>query len=202
MFTGIVQAVAPLAEVIETAYGRQFCIDLPASFRDVAIGASVNVDGVCLTCTGVAEKGLMFDVVKQTLRVTNLAERLPGERVNCERSLRFGGEVGGHIVSGHVLGTGVLLSISDDEDDGVRMRIELAPAWMRYVFDKGFIAIDGASLTVAAVDLDAGWFEIALIPETLRATAFLDYVPGQALNIEVESQTKILVDVLERMRRD
>jgi riboflavin synthase len=110
--------------------------------------------------------------------------------------------VGGHIVSGHVLGTGVLLSISDDEDDGVRMRIELAPAWMRYVFDKGFIAIDGASLTVAAVDLDAGWFEIALIPETLRATAFLDYVPGQALNIEVESQTKILVDVLERMRRD
>lgn len=201
MFTGIVQAVAPLAGIKETRYGRQFCIDLPPAFHDVAVGASVSVDGVCLTCVGTTGQGLLFDVVKQTLRVTNLVERVPGDRLNCERSLRFGEEVGGHIVSGHVLGKGTLMSIADDPEGGVRMRIGIAPEWMRYVFDKGYIAIDGASLTVASVDEDAHWFEVALIPETLRATAFLDYAPGQALNIEIESQTRILVDVLSRMRK-
>jgi riboflavin synthase len=200
MFTGIVQAVAPLVEVRETDYGRRFCVGVPSSFRDVAVGASVNVDGVCLTCVGMNEQGLLFDVVGQTLRVSNLGERVPGDRVNCERSLRFGEEVGGHILSGHVLAKGTLMSLGDHGGD-VRMRIGLAPEWMRYVFDKGFIAIDGASLTVAGVDLDEHFFDVALIPETLRSTAFLDYSPGQALNIEIESQTKVLVDVLGRMQK-
>lgn len=199
MFTGIVQVVGVLARVDETAYGRQFCIGLPDTFRDVAVGASVNVDGVCLTCVGIIEDGLLFDVVYQSLRVTNLIDRKVGDPVNCERSLRFGEEVGGHIVSGHISMKGRILSLNTVDGDTC-LKIALAPEWMRYVFDKGFIAVDGASLTVAAVDMANCSFEISLIPETLRSTAFLEYVAGDEVNIEIESQTKILVDVMTRFQ--
>jgi riboflavin synthase len=199
VFTGIVQAIGILARVEETAYGRQFCLSLPSSFWSIPIGASLNVDGVCLTCVGIEEQGLLFDVIHQSLQVTNLIDRHVGDKLNCERSLCFGGEVGGHIVSGHISVKGKILSINADSG-AARLKIALTRDWMRYIFDKGFISVDGVSLTVAAADMLGNFFEIALIPETVRSTAFLEYSPGEHVNVEIESQTKILVDIMTGIR--
>lgn len=197
MFTGIVQGVATVAAITDRTGLRSFRLDFPAGFAtDLAIGASVAVDGVCLTVTALEGTGAaQFDVMQQSLALTTLATLREGSRVNVERAAKDGAEIGGHPISGHVDFQARLLSIRQPENNHV-LRLGVPAPWMRYVFAKGYIAINGASLTVAEADRRAGWFEVWLIPETLRMTTFGDKREGDALNIEIERGTQVVVDTV------
>ena len=197
MFTGIVQAVATVSVLVDKPGLRSFTLAFPRGFCDgLEIGASVSVDGVCLTVTGlVGEDAANFDVMQQSLSLTTLDALKVGSRVNVERAARDGAEIGGHPLSGHVDFQAVLASVRNPENNHV-MRIAVPSPWMRYIFPKGYIAINGASLTVSDANRDEGWFEVWLIPETLRMTTFGEKAVGASLNIEIERGTQIVVDTL------
>ena len=197
MFTGIVQGVAEVVAIIERPGLRSFSLRFPPGFcAGLEIGASVSCDGVCLTVTSVsADDQAAFDVMQQTLSLTTLADWQPGIRINVERAARDGAEIGGHPLSGHVDFTASLASIRRPENNHV-LRLQVPPQWMRYIFAKGYIAINGASLTVAEADRRAGWFEVWLIPETLRMTTFGEKAVGSRLNIEIERATQVMVDTV------
>lgn len=197
MFTGIVQGVAEVVAITERPGLRSFSLRFPAGFcAGLEIGASVACDGVCLTVTAVtADDSAVFDVMQQTLSLTTLAGWQLGSRLNAERAARDGAEIGGHPLSGHIDFTATLASIRRPENNQV-LRLQVPPRWMRYIFAKGYIAINGASLTVAEADRRAGWFEVWLIPETLRMTTFGDQAVGSPLNIEIERATQVMVDTV------
>ena len=197
MFTGIVQGVAQVAAITDRPGQRSFELALPAGFdAGLVIGASVACDGVCLTVTHLPQPGrAQFDVMQQSLTLTSLGALAVGSAVNVERAAKDGAEIGGHPLSGHVDCLGQLLHIRRPENNHV-LRIGLPASHMRYVFAKGYIAINGASLTVAEADRKAGWFEVWLIPETLRMTTFGDKAEGAALNIEIERGTQVVVDTV------
>jgi len=181
MFTGIVQAVAIVSALVDKPGLRSFTLAFPRGFCDgLEIGASVSVDGVCLTVTErVGEDAANFDVMQQSLALTTLDTLAVGSRINVERAARDGAEIGGHPLSGHVDFQAVLASVRRPENNHV-MRIAVPSPWMRYIFAKGYIAINGASLTVSDADKAEGWFEVWLIPETLRMTTFGEKGVGPA----------------------
>ncbi|MFM2342540.1 MAG: hypothetical protein RLZZ592_2193 [Pseudomonadota bacterium] len=197
MFTGIVQAVATVAALTDRPGLRSFTLQFPPGFLDgQEIGASVACDGTCLTVVRHHDgERADFDVMQQSLALTTLGTLQVGSRLNVERAAREGVEIGGHPLSGHVDFQATLLEVRRPENNHV-LRIQVPPQWMRYVFPKGYIAINGASLTIAEVDRAAGCFEVWLIPETLRQTTFGDKRPGDALNIEIERQTQVMVDTV------
>ncbi len=197
MFTGIVQAVAHVAAITDKPGLRSFTLAFPAGFcAGLEIGASVACDGVCLTVTRLrSDSQAEFDVMQQSLNLTTLAKLAVGSPLNVERAARDGAEIGGHPLSGHVDFKATLASIRRPENNHV-LRLQVPPRWMRYVFAKGYIAINGASLTVAEADRQAGWFEVWLIPETLRMTTFGEKSEGAELNIEIERQTQVFVDTV------
>jgi riboflavin synthase len=197
MFTGIVQAVATVSALTDRPGLRSFTLAFAHGFCDgLGIGASVSVDGVCLTVTErVGADGANFDVMLQSLSLTTLATLKVGSRINVERAARDGAEIGGHPLSGHVDFQATLASVRQPENNHV-LRIAVPAPWMRYVFAKGYIAINGASLTVSDADKAEGWFEVWLIPETLRMTTFADKQVGDALNIEIERGTQVMVDTV------
>ena len=197
MFTGIVQATAGIAAITDRAGLRTFTLDFPEGFcEDLAIGASVSTDGVCLTVTEIlSPTQAVFDVMQQSLNITTLGRLREGDRVNVERAAKDGAEIGGHPLSGHVDFTGTLIE-RREFDNNLVWRVAVPEAFRRYVFAKGYIAIHGASLTVAEVDRQAGWFEVWLIPETRRATVFEARRVGDGLNIEVERSTQVMVDTV------
>ncbi|MCS5538302.1 MAG: riboflavin synthase subunit alpha [Candidatus Poseidoniaceae archaeon] len=187
MFTGIVQG---LGEVISFEDGS-LCVEIP-HLSDIEQGASIAIDGVCLTVSGFTKDRVWFDVVEETLDLTTLASLSAGDAVNFERAAKVGDEIGGHEMSGHVSCTAMIESHSDG-----LMRFSLASKWMKYVTAKGFIAVDGCSLTV--VEPDSTGFSVALIPETLSRTRFGSKVPGDEVNIEIDAKTQAVVDTVERM---
>jgi riboflavin synthase len=201
MFTGIVQGVATLASTVELQGLRRLTLSFPdASFtHDLAIGASVAVDGVCLTVTQVLdERHAAFDVMQQSLQLTTLGARVAGDRVNVERAAKANAEVGGHPLSGHVDFRAQVQAIRSPENNRV-LRMAVPAPWMRYLFAKGYVAVQGASLTIAEAQRErdgSGWFEVWLIPETLRMTTFADAVVGDALNIEIDRSTQVIVDTV------
>ena len=197
MFTGIVQGVARVAAISDRPGLRSFELALPEGFDSgLEIGASVACDGVCLTVTALpATSRACFDVMQQSLGLTTLGALVSGGAINVERAAKDGAEIGGHPLSGHVDFQGQLLSIRQPENNHV-LRIAVPASHMRYVFAKGYIAINGASLTVAEADRRERWFEVWLIPETLRMTSFADKQAGDALNIEIERSTQVLVDTV------
>ncbi len=200
MFTGIVQGVAQVRAVQDRPGLRSLLLQFPGGFdRDLQIGASVSVDGVCLTVTARPEAGLAaFDVMQQSLALTTLGSLVAGSPINVERAARDGAEIGGHPLSGHVDVVGRVVQVTRPENNHV-LRVELPAPWMRYVFAKGYIAVNGASLTVADAQRapdGSGWFEVWLIPETLRMTTFGQKAEGSALNIEIERSTKVFVDTV------
>lgn len=197
MFTGIVQGIATVAALADRPGLRSFTLRFPPGFADgLAIGASVAVDGVCLTVTELeGSDAARFDVMQQSLSLTTLGTLAEGSRVNVERAAKDGAEIGGHPLSGHVDFTATVAEVRQPENNHV-LRIAVPAPWMRYVFPKGYIAINGASLTVAEADREAGWFEVWLIPETLRQTTFADKAPGAALNVEIERATQVFVDTV------
>lgn len=197
MFTGIVQATATIASIHDRAGLRTFTIEFPAGFcQDLAIGASVSVDGVCLTVTGlVSPTAAAFDVMLQSLNITTLGSYAQGDAVNVERAAKDGAEIGGHPLSGHVDFTGTLLE-RREFDNNLVWRVSVPEPFRRYVFAKGYIAVHGASLTVSEVSRTEGWFELWLIPETRRATVFENKRVGDSLNIEIERSTQVMVDTV------
>ena len=197
MFTGIVQAVATVAALSDRPGLRSFTLQFPPGFlAGQEIGASVACDGTCLTVVRHHDGDRAdFDVMQQSLALTTLGTLQVGSRLNVERAARDGVEIGGHPLSGHIDFQATLVEVRHPENNHV-LRIQVPPQWMRYVFPKGYIAINGASLTIAEVDRAAGCFEVWLIPETLRQTTFGDKRPGDALNIEIERQTQVMVDTV------
>ena len=197
MFTGIVQATAGIAAIEDRAGLRTFTLEFPEGFcTDLEIGASVATDGVCLTVTElVSPTRANFDVMLQSLNITTLGSYGVGDRVNVERAAKDGAEIGGHPLSGHIDFSATLADVKHLENNVV-WRVAVPEAFRRYVFAKGYIAIHGASLTVAEVNRQEGWFEVWLIPETLRATVFADKKAGDALNIEIERSTQVVVDTV------
>lgn len=162
------------------------------------MGASVAVNGTCLTAVDVGGDEAQFDVIPETLTRTNLGTLGVGSAANFERSARLGDEIGGHQVSGHIQTTATVEEV-DTSVEG-KYRIRLAPrdsTWMRYILPKGFVAVDGVSLTVG--DTSETWFDVYLIPETLRVTVMGQAAPGTVCNIEVEAQTQAIVDTVERV---
>ena len=197
MFTGIVQGIATVTALTDRPGLRSFELAFAPGFDDgLEIGASVACDGVCLTVTArPAAQRARFDIMQQSLGLTSLASLRPGSPLNVERAARDGAEIGGHPISGHIDCLATLIELREPENNRV-LRIQLPTSHRRYVFAKGYIAINGASLTVAEVDRQAGWFEVWLIPETLRMTTFADKRVGDALNIEIERATQVMVDTV------
>lgn len=197
MFTGIVQGVASIAAITDRPGLRTFTLNFPTGFaQGLEIGASVACDGVCLTVTSLnGPDAAEFDVMQQSLKLTTLGEFKQGDRINVERAAKDGAEIGGHPLSGHVDFTATVVDVRNPENNHV-LRIAVPESHMRYVFAKGYIAINGASLTVAEADRRAGWFEVWLIPETLRQTTFGAKGAGSRLNVEIERSTQVFVDTV------
>jgi len=203
VFTGIIQSIATIDTISDNQGVRTFEIEFQTGFcKNLEIGASVSVDGVCLTVTTLlTPTRASFDVMLQSLLVTTLSEYKADEQVNVERAAKDGAEIGGHPLSGHI---DFHAPVADIElmQDNYRLRICVSKEWQRYIFPKGYIAVNGASLTIANVDKKAGWFEIWLIPETLRMTVFKNKAVGQHLNIEIERGTQVIVDTVRDTLED
>lgn len=198
MFTGIVQDLVPVSYATIQEGVLRLGLALGPLAEGLVPGASVAVNGTCLTVTRSSNNLTEFDVIDETRRLTNLGDVRGGVLVNVERSFRVGDEVGGHIVSGHVSGTAEVSRIETGE--GIRnIHFCADPALMKYISHKGFVALDGASLTVAAVDPAASMFTVCLIPETIQRTTLGRVSPGDRVNIEIDSQTRATVDTVERM---
>ncbi|MDP1901011.1 MAG: riboflavin synthase subunit alpha [Rubrivivax sp.] len=200
MFTGIVQGTATVRALTERPGLRSFTLAFPPGFTaGLGIGASVAVDGVCLTVTALQDgDAAAFDVMLQSLSLTTLSALQVGSRVNVERAARDGAEIGGHPLSGHVDVMGRVTEIRRPENNLV-LRIAVPAPSMRYVFAKGYIAVNGCSLTAAEARRErdgSGWFEVWLIPETLRMTTFAEKDVGAGVNIEIERQTQVFVDTV------
>jgi riboflavin synthase len=187
VFTGIVRERGRVAAAEHNGDGLKLWIEAAETASAAQPGDSVAVDGCCLTVTAVTDDVLEFDAVPETLARTNLGRLDTGAAVNVEPALRAGEPLGGHFVQGHVDGTGEVLAL-DREGDGARLRLRLDPALMRYCVEKGSLAVDGVSLTIAALRDDG--VEIALVPFTLEHTTLGSAKPGDRLNVEVDLLAK------------
>jgi riboflavin synthase len=194
MFTGLVADLGRVTAVDATADGVRLAVET-ALAPEIAEGDSVAVNGVCLTATAIAGGRFTADVMHETLRRSSLAEVAEGAPVNLELPLRASDRLGGHVVQGHVDGLGTIRAI---EEDGFSRVVEIAaPAeTLRYVVEKGSIAVDGISLTVASVTADT--FSVALIPETLERTNLGAAAPGQPVNLEVDVLAKYVEKLVAR----
>ena len=192
MFTGLVADLGTVAAVDAADDGVRLRVTT-ALAGDLRDGDSIAVNGVCLTAVGPDGDGFGADVMRETLRRSSLAEVRPGARVNLELPLRADDRLGGHVVQGHVDGLGAIRAVREDGFARI-VTIEADPALLRYVVEKGSIAVDGVSLTVAAVDGDA--FSVSLIPETLERTTLGGAGPGAPVNLEVDILAKYVEKLL------
>ncbi|MGI9322920.1 MAG: riboflavin synthase subunit alpha, partial [Pseudomonadales bacterium] len=200
MFTGIVQASLPITQVVRKPGFCSFAVAFPTELLSgLATGASVAVNGVCLTVTGIEGGAVHFDAIKETLELSNLRLIEEGSLVNVERSARADAEVGGHLLSGHIVGTAEVVEVDVAVKNNCRLTFAADTGWLKYVFEKGFLAVNGASLTVAQLDREAARLAINLIPETLARTNLSLLKTGDLVNIEVESQTQAIVETVERV---
>lgn len=204
MFTGIVEGKAELRSVKQHDGFTRWVIDLPPMHgENLEIGASVALDGVCLTVVEIDGRSVSFDLIQETLERSTLCLRKAGDMLNIERALRYGDEVGGHLVSGHVMAVGKIKRIDVLEQDingskTMDIEIHVPPEVSEYVFEKGYIAIDGISLTVGKTH-DSGGFDLHIIPETIRRTTLAGKEVGSTVNVEIESSTQAVVDTVKKM---
>ncbi len=192
VFTGIVRELGAVESVEDVATGRRIRLRAPATAAAAAVGDSVSVNGVCLTVTEAEDAVLAFDAVPETISRTTLGRLRPAARVNVEPALRAGEPLGGHIVQGHVDGVGRVREVVP-EGEGRRVVVGAPDAILRYCVEKGSIGVEGVSLTIAG--LDAGCFEVALIPHTLSATTLGSLAPGDEVNLEVD----VIAKYVERL---
>jgi riboflavin synthase len=187
VFTGIVRERGRVAAAERNGDGLRLRVEAPETASAAAPGDSVAVSGCCLTVTATANGGLEFDAVPETIARTNLGRLAAGAEVNLEPALRAGEPLGGHFVQGHVDGTAQVEQL-ESEGDGARLTLRLPPDLLRYCVEKGSIALDGVSLTIAALRDDG--IEIALVPFTLQHTTLAAAAPGDELNVEVDLLAK------------
>jgi len=198
MYTGIVQSACTVTHIKSQPGLKTLTIAMPpALLQGLELGASVGVDGVCLTVTAFDDSEARFDVMQETLRVTTLGGLTVGDSVNIERSAKQGVEIGGHLVSGHVDGVAKIIAIDEPENNRF-VTYHVPPEKMKYIFHKGFVALNGCSLTVAEVDKPASSFKVCFIPETLRVTTHGDKALGDQVNFEIDRQTQTIVDTVEQ----
>lgn len=190
MFSGIVDGVGRVTGSRASAGGRVFAVEAPGYWRDVPAGASIAVDGVCLTLTGTSGGAAEFDVIAETLRRTTLGGLAPGAAVNLQKSLAAGDRIDGHFVQGHVDAVAQIVRVEHSERESLWWFSPGAEA-MAYVVPKGSIAIDGISLTIAAVEGDA--FCVALIPTTLARTTIGRKSVGDRVNVETDILVRAIV---------
>ena len=195
MFTGIVEERGR----VETMGSGRLVVDAHTVVRDSEVGASVSVNGVCLTVVERTDTSLRFDLSEQTLERTCLGDLRPGDPVNLERPVTLVARLGGHLVQGHVDGVGQVTRVEVDGSGGAHVSIRVPGELSRYVVERGSIAIDGVSLTIAAVDDDE--ITVALIPHTLAATTLGLAAPGRRLNVEADVIARYVERSMERSGR-
>ena len=197
MFTGIVQGTAQIKAITEAANFRTHVVEMPQEMlKGLQIGASVAHNGVCLTVTKIQDNLVSFDLMQETLKITNLGGLQVGDFVNIERAVQMGTEIGGHILSGHVYCTADIVERIPSENN-LQIWFQLPNQdMMKYVLTKGFIAVDGISLTVGEAREQS--FCVNLIPETIHRTLIGKKTVGEKVNIEIDPQTQAIVDTVER----
>jgi riboflavin synthase len=193
MFTGIIEELGSVAAVLDQGDAARFTVRGPIVTGDAGHGDSISVNGVCLTVVDVGGGAFTADVMKETLARSGLGALVPGDPVNLERAVRVTDRLGGHVVQGHVDGTGRVVAVTPAEHWTV-VRVALPAGLDRYVVEKGSITVDGVSLTVTAVDADA--FEVSLIPTTLALTTLGTKLPGDPVNLEVDVMAKYVEKLL------
>ncbi|MGR3808492.1 riboflavin synthase subunit alpha [Pasteurella testudinis] len=197
MFTGIIQGKARIESIAAKKDFKTHIIRMPADLLDdLKLGASIAHNGVCLTVTEINGDLLSFDLMQETLRITNLGELQVGDEVNIERAMKMSDEIGGHMLSGHVYSMALIDEIIQSENNYQIWFSLLQPHLLKYILTKGYIAIDGISLTIGAVE--NARFCVNLIPETLERTIIAQKKIGDKVNLEIDSQTQAIVDTVER----
>lgn len=197
MFTGIVQGIAKVVAITEKPNFKTHRIKMPIEMcENLITGASVAHNGVCLTVTDIDGDEVSFDLMQETLRITNLGALKVGDFVNIERAMKIGDEIGGHLLSGHVFCTAEVSQIINSENNYQIWLTLPEQEMMKYILTKGFIAVDGISLTIGEVKQQA--FCVNLIPETLNRTLIGTRKIGDKVNIEIDTQTQAVVDTVER----
>jgi riboflavin synthase len=192
VFTGIVRERGTVVATDATEAGRRLVVEAPTTASETVVGDSVSVDGVCLTATDVVDGRVTFDAVPETLSRSTLARLGVGDEINVEPALRAGEPLGGHYVQGHVDGVGHVRAL-DREGESLRVTIAAGPELLRYCVEKGSVAVQGVSLTIAELHDDA--FAVALVPHTLEVTTLGTVAIGDELNIEVD----VLAKYVERL---
>ena len=196
MFTGIVSGISSVQSVEDKGIFWAISVDLGRFKEGLEIGASVSLDGVCLTVVSIDENIVYFDIIEETLNRTTLGNIKSGDIVNVERSLKVGDELGGHILSGHVLTTAKIMEKVENEGS-INLLIENKEEFSDYILQKGYVAIDGMSLTIGRVTED--YFSLHIIPETLRVTTIKSKSEGDSVNVEIDSKTQAIVDTIRNM---
>ncbi|WP_280539465.1 riboflavin synthase subunit alpha [Chromohalobacter sp. 11-W] len=197
MFTGIVQGVGTVVAVEEETQFRRHVVTFPEGMADgLETGASVSHNGCCLSVTRIEGDRVSFDLMRETLRLTNLGVLSVGDHVNLERAARIGDEIGGHAMSGHVICQAALTEL-EEAPNNRRLWFALPDEHARFLFEKGYIGVDGISLTIGA--LEGGRFCVDLIPETLMRTTLGERMLGDRVNIEIDPQTQAIVETVERV---
>ncbi|MFL2940399.1 MAG: riboflavin synthase subunit alpha [Marine Group III euryarchaeote CG-Epi4] len=200
VFTGIVQEKAKVTSIEKSQDFSSIRIEASLDFVEgIKIGASVSIDGVCLTVTSIEDNSLTFDVIVETLRVTTLSNLEKSDLVNLERAARFGDEIGGHIISGHVSGIVKISRIESTTNNHI-LSFKTSSDLIKYIFPKGYVSLNGISLTIGEVNRVDNTFTVYLIPETLRITTMQDKNIGDMINLEIETQTKNTVDLITEMQ--
>ena len=195
MFTGIVREQGRIASLEGGASGVRVVVEAPATAPGIGLGDSVAVNGCCLTAVEIGATTIAFDAVPETLSRTSLSRLAPGSAVNLEPALRAGDPMGGHVVQGHVDGVGRVRSVAP-EGEGRRIWFDAPEAVLRYCVEKGSIAIEGVSLTIATVD--AAGVAVALIPHTLAETTIGSLAPGDEVNLEADVLAKYVERLVNR----
>ncbi len=196
MFTGIVAGISQITHIEDGEEIRSFVVDLAGFDEGLEVGASVALDGVCMTVVSIEGTVVRFDAIPETLERTTLGGLVAEDWVNVERSLRMGDELGGHILSGHILMTARILQRTE-RGEGIDLLIENPTEAIPYILEKGYVAVDGMSLTVGEVSESS--FALHIIPETLRVTTIGEKQVGHSVNIEIDSRTQAVVDTIRRM---
>ncbi|GLS84521.1 riboflavin synthase subunit alpha [Paraferrimonas haliotis] len=197
MFTGIVQGTAQIVAIERRHNFQTHVVRLPEALLDgLSIGASVAHNGCCLTVTHINGSDVSFDLMEQTLALTNLGTLEVGDKVNVERAARFGDDIGGHSMSGHIYTTTVISDI-ERSPDNCRVWFEIPSSCNKFLFDKGYVGIDGCSLTIAQIS--DTHFAVNLIPETLQRTNLGWREVGDIINLEIDPQTQAIVETVERV---
>lgn len=189
MFTGIIEETGSIKSVKKAKVSASIRISAKKIVNDLKVGDSINTNGVCLTVTSFDQKGFEVDVMAETMRLTNLSNATTGTLVNLERALRLSDRLGGHMVSGHIDGTGKIDSMVSEEN-ATWITITTDPSITKYIVKKGSVAIDGISLTVA--DVKDSWFSVSIIPQTGKETTLLQKKVGDILNIENDISAKYI----------